>query len=142
MLFINGGEVVREDYCATCWPGLAPGKRHGYLSCWQGRFKAEPPKVNEEPIGKSAAERLLKKYSESRDPARVNFRYVLALMLERRKKLVPRDTVIDPATGRKVLVYEHGETGESFLIEDPGLDLRRAREVQAQIRELMAQEGL
>lgn len=142
MIFMGGESITREDYCASCWEQVEPGKRERYISYWQGRYKAEPPKQREEPIAKSTVERLLRKYLNAQEPFHVNFRYILALMMERKKRLIPRDKVIEPVTGRKIIVYELSDSGESFLIEDPGLGIHQAKEVQKQVRDLLALENV
>lgn len=142
MIFMGEETLAREDYCNSCWERVEPGKREKYISYWQGRYRAEPPKQEEEPIAKSAVERLLRKYLNAQEPPHVNFRYILALMMERKKRLIPRDKVIEPGTGRKIIVYELPDSGESFLIEDPGLGLHQAKEVQKQVKELLALENV
>jgi len=142
MIFMGEEAIAREDYCGSCWERVEPGKREKYISYWQGRYKAGPPKQREEPIARSAVERLLRKYLNAQDPPHVNFRYILALMMERKKRLIPRDKVIEPGTGKKIIVYELPGSGESFLIEDPGLGIHQAKEVQKQVRELLALENV
>ncbi len=142
ILFREKDEFPREDYCIACWERLDSGKRESSLSCWQGYYKAEPPKSKEEAIAKSVVERLLRKYLDSDDPSHVNVRYILALVMERRKKLIPRDRVVDPETGKKIIIYELAGDGETFLIEDPGLELKHTKEVQRQVRELLEREGV
>lgn len=146
LLFDRDGAFVREDYCAPCRAsfgdsGGAPFGA-GALSSWRGRFKPEPPKESPEPIARNTVERLLRKYLGSREPAHVNFSYILALMLERKRKLLPRDRVVEPGTGRKLVVYESPSSGETLLVEDPGLGVGQAKEVQRQVRELLALEGV
>jgi len=142
MIFMGGEAIAREDYCASCRERVEPGKRERYISYWQGRFKAAPPRQREEPIAKSTVERLLRKYLNAQDPSHVNFRYILALMMERKKRLVPRDRVIEPGTGKSIIVYELPDSGESFFIEDPGLGIHQAKEVQKQVRDLLALENV
>jgi hypothetical protein len=78
----------------------------------------------------------------SDEPAHVNVRYVLALQMERKKKLIARDAFLEPATSKKMIVYEMPASGETFIIEDPGLQLANAREVQRQVKELLETEGI
>ncbi len=118
----------RRDLCPVCFPA-AP--REGVLSYWQGEYKmpAPPPP---EPIHKDTAETLLRKLVESTDPGHAAARYILAVMLERKRILKHRDTVDD------VLVYEHAGTGESFTVPDPHLRLDQLEDVQTHIAELLS----
>jgi hypothetical protein len=142
LLFARGDDYVREDYCAECRAARDGEKPLAALSSWRGRFRPEPPTTKEEPIPRSTIERLLTKYLESREPAHVNFSYILALMLERKKKLLPRDRMVEPGTGRRLVVYEFSGSGETLLVEDPGLGVGQAKEVQKQVRELLDLEGV
>jgi hypothetical protein len=58
--------------------------------------------------------------------------FILAVMLERKKVLVERD-VQALEDGRKLRIYEHRKTNESFLIVDPGLKLAELGQVQEEV---------
>ena len=62
--------------------------------------------------------------------------FILAVMLERKKLLKERD-VQKMEDGRKLRVYEHKKTGESFLIVDPELKLNALGDVQEQVALLL-----
>jgi len=64
-----------------------------------------------------------------------NARYILALMLERKK--VVRQIERQRNEGLSVLVYEHIPTGEVWLIEDPGLKLGELKAVQEEVSHLL-----
>ncbi len=117
----------------TCFTPDARGDATCY---WQGEFKAPPPLASE-PLAKDTAESLLRKLIESPDPAQAPARYILAVMLERKRILKHRDTIRDE-TGGESLVYEHAKTGESFTIPDPRLRLDQLTAVQQQVTELLA----
>jgi len=61
------------------------------------------------------------------------------LLEERKKVLVPQDTIIDKE-GNKIIVYEQRKTGETYLIRDPHLTLMEVETVQDQIKQLIDQE--
>ena len=118
----------RRDLCGTCY---LDAPRDGVLSYWQGEYKSPPPPLPEA-IEKETAETLLRKLVESTDPAHAAARYILAVMLERKRVLKHRDTVREQ-NGNELLVYEHARTGESFTIPDPHLRLDQLAQVQQQI---------
>ncbi len=124
--------LIRRDLCRDCF---SPAERADALSYWQGEYKkpAPPPP---EPIQKETAETLLRKLIESTDPVNAPARYILAVMLERKKILRHRSTTTD-TEGVDLLIYEHARTGESFTIPDPHLRLDQLTEVQAQIASLL-----
>jgi hypothetical protein len=76
---------------------------------------------------------MLRRLMESNDPAHANTRYLLAVMLERKRVLRPRDSM-----EKGVLVYEHARSGETFVIADPGLSLADLAAVQEEVSALLA----
>jgi len=58
-------------------------------------------------------------------------------MLERKKVL--RQIERQRQEGLTVLVYEHGPSGDVWLIEDPGLKLGELQTVQEEVAHLLAQ---
>jgi hypothetical protein len=118
----------RRDLCDTC---CANAPRDGVLSYWQGEYKT-PALPTAEPIQKETAETLLRKLVESTDPTHTAARYILAVMLERKRLLKQRDTVREEQGG-ELLIYEHTRTGEAFTIPDPHLRLDQLARVQQEI---------
>ena len=133
LLALTPDGYTRRDLCGACFPTT---DRAGVLSYWQGEFKMPPP-APPSPIQKENAETLLRKLVESTDPSHAAARYILAVMLERKKLLKHRDTVTD-AQGNELLIYEHAQSGESFTVPDPHLRLDQLAEVQEHVAELLA----
>lgn len=136
-------QPARRDFCEGCWdnrpqPTLDEGEE--LISWWKSTVRIPPPPPKEEAIKRSLAEQLLRKYLDLSEPKHVNFRYILALMLERRRVLSQKHTVDEDPSGRTLLVYEHTRTGETFLIEDPRLSLSKIDQVQAQVKEILDSE--
>jgi len=69
---------------------------------------------------------------ENDDHSKTSVIYILAVMHERKKILVERD-VQTHDDGNMVRVYEHRETGETFLIPEPRLRLDQLEDVQADV---------
>ena len=136
LLALTPAGYSRLDLCGVCFQAA---ERSGVLSYWQGEFKMPTPPPPE-PIQKENAETLLRKLVESTDPNHAAARYILAVMLERKKLLKHRDTVTDPQ-GNELLIYEHAQSGESFTVPDPHLRLDQLAEVQEHVAELLAPSG-
>jgi len=136
-------EPERRDYCIRCWKEKDPGPevRQGDRSAyWQAHFKRITALVEKkEAVQKDVIERLLSRYIRSEEKAHINLCYILALLEERKKVLVPQDKIIDKE-GNKIIVYEQRKTGETYLIRDPHLTLMEVDAVQAQVKELIDQE--
>ena len=136
LLALTPAGYERRDLCDACFPAA---ERAGVLSYWQGEFKM-PAALPPEPIQKENAETLLRKLVESTDPSHAAARYILAVMLERKRLLKHRDTVTD-VQGNELLIYEHAQSGESFTVPDPHLRLDQLAEVQEHVAELLAPSG-
>jgi hypothetical protein len=125
-LVFGGGEYERHDLCGTCWSLEESG-----LSSWKTTFLVPPP-PQEEAVKKENVESLLRKLASREDEADLNAIFILAVMLERKKILVERD-VQSMEDGRKLRIYEHRKTNESFMVIDPGLKLSELEEVQEEV---------
>jgi hypothetical protein len=136
----DGQLYHREDVCAEGRKALGKERIAEAFSQWQTRFKpnlagdggAEP--TAEQRLG---PEGLFRRLVEEDLAATLNTRYVLAIMLERRKALKEvdrRDTEEGP-----LLVYEHGKSGEVFLVLDPGLKLADIVGIQEEVAAQLTQ---
>ncbi len=130
LLFRDGDGFRREDVSEEAWnernENLQP------FSFWRSKYDppAPPPP---EPMAKDDAEGLLRRLIAEQNPAHANARYILALMLERKKLLRPVDS-----QDEDMLVYEHVQTGETFVMANPHLSLDRIPEVQLEVSELLS----
>src|SRR6266478_5570037 len=113
LLGVDAAAYTRRDLCGACF---ANSSRDGVVSYWQGEYKLPPPPPPEA-IQKETAETLLRKLVESTDPSHAAARYILAVMLERKRILKHRDTD-HKKDGGDELVYEHGRTSESLTVPD------------------------
>lgn len=119
-------EYERHDFCTRCWDKNNPG-----LSSWKTIFMVPPP-PSEEAVRKENAESLLRKLLENEGNEDLNAIFILTVMLERKKILVERDAK-RTEDGRKIRIYEHKKTNESFMVIDPELKLTELEEVQEEV---------
>lgn len=131
-LFLEVEGPRREDYCKDCWEERSDSLK-GYSS-WQGRYKIQPEKIEEEPIKEPVSKQLLKKWLHSTERLHQCFCYVLAVLLERNKTFQVRPKI------KGQLVYEDRDTGETYILEDPGLTLKELGEIEGQLQEMLKQE--
>jgi hypothetical protein len=124
-LSFDAGEYARKDFCKACWNKDDPG-----LSSWKTIFIVPAPQ--EEAVKKENVESLLRKLVAKDNDEDFGAIFILAVMLERKKVLVERD-VQALEDGRKLRIYEHRKTNESFLIVDPGLKLAELGQVQEEV---------
>jgi hypothetical protein len=132
-LYWREGQYARVDLNAESWrtrnENIAP------LSAWQTEF-VPPPPPEPETLKKDDAESLLRRLMTENRPDTRNARYILAVMLERKKIL--RQIERQQQDAGSVLVYEHLPSGEVWLIEDPGLKLRELTAVQDEVARLLS----
>lgn len=136
LLFDEVAGYRRHDVCEACWMAKFASVPHQHLSHWKGVYEA-PPAEAPEPIQHETAESLLRKLVEANDPAHAAARYILAVMLERKRILKVKDQ-IKQDDGRRVFVYEHSGNGDVFTILDPALQLQQLDAVQREVSELLA----
>ena len=138
LLFDDKTLLRREDLSEESFkqrPADAPQP----FSHWRSKFEPAPPKAPEA-LGKQTAEDLLRKYMADPNPGLANVRYILALMLERKRQLKEVE-VRKNEDGSLTRIYHHGKSGEAFVIPDPGLKLSQVAEVQAEVADLLAAPG-
>src|SRR6266571_4246448 len=79
-LLEEGAELVRRDYSAEAWQGPPAGA----FSFWAGRVPPQDEKARPQ-FDDDLLEECFQRLEGQTDPDRVNFRYVVALLLLRRK---------------------------------------------------------
>jgi hypothetical protein len=132
-LYWREGKYQRVDVKQTAWESRNDNIEP--LSAWQADFIPAPP-APVEALKKDDAESLLRRLMTEDESGTRNARYILALMLERKKVL--RQIERQKQDGRSTLVYEHIPTGEVWLIDDPGLKLGELASVQDEVAQLLA----
>ena len=125
-LYDEGATLVRRDYCAECWEKRTPGE----FSFW--RTVVPEPEEEEEgrkrrfsrAIDADTLFDILRDTPDSTDPRKMRFRFVIALMLMRRKKLklvsIARRKAAEGPGTRDVLVLKRTGRGhkQTFDVAD------------------------
>lgn len=137
LLFDQKRAYERLDVCETCWGAQfsqGASDRIGFISYWQGIYMLPPPPPPE-PIQKETAESLLRKLVASNDPLLAPARFILAVMLERKRLLKVKAQLSE--NNQRIFIYEHVRTGDLFTIPDPDLQLDHLEDVQQQVATLL-----
>lgn len=129
---------IRKDYSVAAWEEIRKSIDPAPFSFWRSTYHAPVATVKEEALRDTSAEGMLRRMAEEDEPHTENARFILALMLERKKTLIPTD--VKDAETRKLLFYEHKDTGDVFIVADPGLHLSEIEAVQREVTELLARE--
>ena len=131
LLFHDAGSFRREDLSEEAWRNRNENIRP--FSFWKTRYEPLPP-PNPEPLGKETAEQFFRRLLTSENPP-ANACYVLAAMLERKRVLKQIKT--EQTERGHILIYEHGATGDVFIVPDPQLRLDELESVQNEVAQLL-----
>ncbi|MDX2079167.1 MAG: hypothetical protein SFU53_00125 [Terrimicrobiaceae bacterium] len=133
LLIREPGGFRREDLCEEAWQERNDNIQP--FSFWRSKYEPPTPPPPE-PLPKDDAEGLLRRLVAENDPAYLNVRYILALMLERKRLLRPVESGDDD-----MLVYEHVATGETIVLANPHLSLEQIPAVQREVSSLLTPEN-
>lgn len=123
-------QFVRRDYCAEAWRGPP----EGVFSFWTGRVP--PPQENARPVfDDDLLEECFHRLEGQTDPGRINFRYVVALLLVRRKRFKLEGT--EKTDGGEALVLKPARGGDRCRVVDPRLTEDEMRQVQDEVFQVL-----
>lgn len=129
---------VRRDFGLDAW-GALPDDAQRPFSFWKSLYAAPAASGVADPEEKLSAEEILRRLVDEDADHTENTRYILAVMLERRKLL--RETDHQRTANGILRVYEHRKTGEVFLIRDPDIPLSQVEGVQQEVMVLLENNG-
>ena len=132
------GEFIRRDVSNEAWAEELAERTP--IASWKAPY--EPPeggKSKPEITTRESAETLLRRLIEEDQSYTHNARYILALMLERKKLLAPKE-IKDTEQGR-IVIYEHRKSGEVYILQDPELTLSEIDAVQEEVATLLGFEA-
>jgi hypothetical protein len=135
LLFHDADGYRREDLSEEAWRNRNENIQP--FSFWRSRYEPLSPPPPE-PLPKENAEQLFRRLIASENPP-ANACYVLAAMLERKRVLKQIKT--QETANRRVSIYEHGGTGDVFIVPDPQLRLDELESVQNEVVQLLHAEA-
>ena len=127
VLLEESGKLVRHDYSREAWQGPPPGA----FSFWMGKIAA--PEGRKKPL--IDEEMLLDCFQQldgQTEPGRIRFRYVLALLLMRRRRF-RFDEGAQQESGQEVLVLRCGRSGTQHRVINPALTEEETASVQEEV---------
>ena len=126
----EAGEFQREDYSEFAWDLIQDDIKP--FSFWRSLY--EPPGADNKKVdvvNKDDAESILRHMIEENDPETEKTRYLLALMLERKKILVPIDS--QQKDDKHYVIYKRRKTEEIFIVVDPNLEIQEIPMIQEEV---------
>jgi hypothetical protein len=125
----EGEELVREDFCPTCWEKF---RTQPHFCFWRARREpAEKRQVLDTGVMLSLFDQL----EGAEDDRKRAFRFVLALYLMRRKELRLED--IARGDSAEKMVFKRKGSGEKVEVVNPDLDESRIQEVSEHLTDLL-----
>jgi hypothetical protein len=128
----------RRDVSVEAWAAELAERKP--FSHWRAIYEKNVANERPEVVPKESAMDLLQRLIEEGSPYTERARYILAIMLERKRQLAHTATKEDDE-GNKILFYENKKTGEIFIIRDPELRLTELEGVQQEVATLLGFGG-
>ncbi|MCP5535260.1 MAG: hypothetical protein H7A51_03385 [Akkermansiaceae bacterium] len=128
---------IRKDFSKGAWESRGEDGETPF-SFWGSIYRA-PVKEEEVEVTDESPEDLLRRLIEEDEEHTENARYILAVMLERKKLLVEADS--QPVGDGIIRIYEHRKTGDVFIVKDPNIPLSEVDKVQEEVTMLLENGG-
>jgi hypothetical protein len=126
VLIQEGAQLVRRDYSKEAWQG-PPAGAIGY---WQGKVPTGE-KDRRPPIDDDGLMDCFTRLESQQEPNQVSFRYVVALLLMRRKRLKFED--VDTRDGKEVLLLRCSQTKTMHEVVNPAMGDDEIQTVQEEV---------
>lgn len=133
-----GEELLREDYSLAGWEDLAgqnPAEQPDVLGVWRTRMP-KPEEKKKLLVDDDLLVNLFDRLEGAEEPSRINFRYVLTLVLMR-KKLLVYESALPTDDGREVWTLRYRGSDRRTEVVDPGLDEDKIADVTGQLGQIM-----
>ena len=124
----EAGQLVRRDFCADAWQGSPEGA----FGFWTGRV----PPTDEKPrlrFDDDLLEECFARLEGQTDPSKVNFRYVVALLLVRRRRFKLEAGENDDGTMTVRCVRD----GQVYNVTNPQLSDEEMTQVQDEVFQVL-----
>lgn len=128
---------LRRDVALDAWPQEQSERQA--IASWKAVYSPQVVEEKPEMATKENAMSLLQRFIEEDEPRTENARYILALMLERKRVLTP--TAAKESENGRMLFYENKKTGDVFIVRDPELRLDELAQVQDEVATLLGFGG-
>lgn len=131
------GGYLRRDVGLDSWKAELAERTP--IAYWRTTYTPQVTEQRPEVTSKESAMALLQRFVEEDEPQTEDARYILALMLERKRILSP--TASKETEQGKMLFYENKKTSEVFMIRDPELRLDELAQMQDEVAMLLGFGG-
>lgn len=134
-----GEDFQRKDFCAECWNGGRVEAGTKPFGVWRTRAPAPREKKKKLFIDNELLIDFFERLADEDDPGRINFRFVLALLLMR-KKLLVYDRSDTDADGTEVWTMHLKGGDVRHRVVNPQMDEQKTAEVGEKLSEILEGE--
>ncbi len=131
----NGEDFERQDWCQGCWDDPGRSEVEGLFGQWLTKMPAKKAKKKTF-VDDAMLIGFYQRLAGTDEPARLNFRFVLALVLMRKKLLTYQKTATGDDGVERWAMKLKGEEEPGEVI-NPKLDEDKIAEVSDQLAEIM-----
>ena len=129
---------LRKDFKTESWEARGEEDEAAF-SFWRSAYVPPESHEKEDPMKKEDPEALLRRLIEEDEEHTENVRYILAVMLERKKLLRETDSQRTPSGILRI--YEHRKEGDVFIVRDPDIPLEEVETIQEEVFALLETGG-
>jgi hypothetical protein len=133
VLLDEGTKFIRRDYSSGAWQGPPAGA----FSFWSGRVPASERSIRP-PIDDELLTDCFQRLEGAEEPERVRFRYVIALLLMRRRRL--KFDEVKLRDGQEILCLRCARTGSHHEVINPQLTEEEMTAVQEEVFKVLGWE--
>ncbi len=126
---------ARQDFCLDCWADGGRGGEPDVIGVWRSRIP-EPKEKKKLFVDDDVLINFFQRLDGSDEPAKISFRYVLALILMR-KKLLVYDRVDKDDLGRDVWKMHLKGEDRAHEVVDPHMDEDQTLQVSQDLGQIM-----
>jgi len=124
--------LERVDVCSACWKTFDHTQMLGYWQTMMPQPSAKKPLFIDDDVLCELFERL----GDATEPAKLNFRFVLGLILMRKRRLVYDSTRVQDGSELWTMHFKGRE--ETLDLLNPKLDEQQVTEVSTQLGEILS----
>jgi len=128
-------DFLRKDFCAECWDADAAEDEAKPFGVW--RTKVPTPQEKKKLfIDDELLVNFFERLADEQEPARINFRFVLALVLMRKRLLIYDRSDTDADGGELWTMHLRGDDRKHMVV-NPKMDEEQTAEVSEKLGEIL-----
>ena len=131
----RGDEFVREDFCPNCSSHAGGDEDTDVLGVWRAKV-SQPEEKKKLLVDDDLLINFFQRLEGAEDQAKINFRFVLALVLMR-KKLLIYDRSEELGDGTDIWAMHFRKSDEPQKVIDPNMDEEKIADVSRSLGEIM-----